>query len=162
MTARHSLIATLLACAAVGAAAETETISGQPIGMDTRLVFPHALVPGAGGMDFDYFAGFAPLYPEDESHTVVIDFEWGPSAVGPWTVSRDFVNTVPGGKTDLFDTGLFHGDDQTPFVALHFFAGGLMVTSGSFSHVSTVVPVPASAVLMTGSLLLLARRLRRS
>lgn len=143
---------------------QTETLSGVVIGMDNQLVFPHTSLPGATGIDFSFSGGFAPMYPLDESHTVVINFEWGPTATGPWTVSPDYVNTVPGGMTDFFATGTFPGPDDAPFVAIHFYAGDFMVVSGSFSHIS-VVPEPATLGLsIIGALILGAlancRRLR--
>lgn len=132
------------------AAAETESISG-PIGADTPHTFAHAAVPGAVAMDFHFAGGFAPMYPEGESHTVVVVFEWGPTPAGPWASSPDHVKTVPGGTTAFFDTGVFTAPGEAPFVQLHFYAGGLMFVSGAFDHVS-VVPEPASAALMLAGL----------
>jgi len=131
--------------------AQTQTLSGQGIGSDTRLVYPHVSAPGAVGIDFSLDIGLAPLYPDTESHTLVIVFEWGPTATGPWTVSPDHVNTVPGGKTDFFSTGVFHGPDDAAFVGLHFYAGGLMIGSGTFSHVSAI-PEPKDAALMASGM----------
>lgn len=121
---------------------QTEMIF-QPIGMDTQLVFPHTSIMGATGIDFSFTGGFAPSYPDPISHTVVINFEWGPTATGPWTVSPDYVNTVPGGMTDFFATGVFPGPSDAPFVAIHFYAGALMTASGAFTHTS-VIPEPTS------------------
>jgi hypothetical protein len=143
LLAPAALIATVLTGSAH---AQTEFISGQPIGMDTQLVYPHTSLPGATGIDFSFTGAFAPMYPEMESHTVVITFEWGPSAIGPWTASPDYVNTVPGGMTDFFATGVFPGPEDAPFVAIHFYAGGLMITSGEFTHAS-IVPEPSAALL---------------
>jgi hypothetical protein len=133
---------------------QTETLSGIVIGMDNQLVFPHTSLPGATGIDFSFSGGFAPMYPLEESHTVVINFEWGPTATGPWTVSPDYVNTVPGGMTDFFATGVFPGPDDAPFVAIHFYAGDFMVVSGTFTHTS-VIPEPATwSLAFFGALLL--------
>jgi hypothetical protein len=133
-------------------AAQTEPIRSQPIGMDTRLVFPHVSVPGAGVIDFSFGAGFSPLYAPEESHTVVMVFEWGPTAAGPWSTSPDFVNTVPGGMTDLYSTGVHRAAADAPFVALHFYAGGLMIVSGDFAHISAV-PEPRAALLFAAGLI---------
>ncbi|MBX7075007.1 MAG: hypothetical protein K1X71_17835 [Pirellulales bacterium] len=122
---------------------QTETLSGATIGMDNQFVFAHTSLPEATGIDFSFSGGFAPMYPLEESHTVVINFEWGPTATGPWTVSPDYVNTVPGGMTDFFATGVFPGPDDAPFVAIHFYAGDFMVVSGTFTHTS-VIPEPAT------------------
>ena len=126
---------------------QVEPIFGS-IGMDSQFVFPHVSLPGATGIDFSMAGGFAPSYPTGESHTVVVVFEWGPRAIGPWTTSPDFVNTVPGGMTDLYATGIFPGPMDAPFVALHFYAGALMTFSGDFSHIS-VVPEPAIHVILS-------------
>jgi hypothetical protein len=115
--------------------------------MDNQFVFPHTSLPGATGIDFSFFGAFAPHYPMPESHTVVITFEWGPTATGPWTTSPDNVNTVPGGMTDLFATGVFHGPEDAPFVAIHFYAGAFMTMTGEFSHISTVIPEPSAMLL---------------
>lgn len=141
-------VALALSLMVTGAAAEIETVSGQAIGMDTQLVYEHALEPGANAIRFSYASGFAPLYGPEESHTVVIVFEWGPTALGPWESSPDYVNTVPGGETDLFATGIFTSPADARFVALHFYAGALMITSGTFEHIAAVVPLPASGVLL--------------
>lgn len=137
---------TLLMAISNSATAQVEIVSG-PIGMDNQFVFPHASLPGATGINFSFLGAFAPMYPMPISHTVVINFEWGPTPTGPWTVSPDYVNTVPGGTTDFFGTGVFPGPDDAPFVAIHFYAGGLMIASGEFSHLSVVVPEPTSAGL---------------
>jgi hypothetical protein len=131
--------------------------------MDNQFVYPHTSLPGSTGIDFSFTGGFAPFYPPEESHTVVIDFEWGPTPSGPWSVSPDNVNTVPGGITDFFATGVYHGPADAPFVAIHFYAGGLMTASGTFTHTS-VVPEP-SAIVLAGvglSWLLIARRRNRA
>lgn len=132
------------------AEAQTETLF-TGIGMDTQLVYPHTSLPGATGIDFSFTGAFSPTYPADVSHVVVIDFEWGPSPIGPWTISPDNVNTVPGGITDFFATGVFHGLADAPFVAIHFYAGGLMTASGTFTHTS-VVPEPTTAAMLGGGL----------
>jgi hypothetical protein len=139
------------------AVAQTEVLFN-PIGMDNQFVFPHTSLPGATGIDFSFIGAFAPLYPAPVSHTVVIVFEWGPTAAGPWTPSPDNVNTVPGGMTDVFATGVFHGPEDAPFVAIHFYAGGLMTASGEFTHTSFVVPEPQSIALMAGALAMLVFR----
>ena len=133
------------------AVAQTEVLFN-PIGMDNQFVYPHTSLPGATGIDFSFAGGFAPIYPPEESHTVVIVFEWGPTATGPWTPSPDNVNTVPGGMTDFFATGVFHGTEDSPFVAIHFYAGGLMTVSGEFTHTSIAVPEPHSVALVMGVL----------
>ena len=133
--------------------AQTETIF-HSIGMDNQLVFPHTSFPGASGIDFSFTGAFSPTYPAEDSHTVVIDFEWGPSATGPWAVSPDNVKTVPGGKTAFFATGVYHGPADAPFVAIHFYAGGLMTASGDFTHVS-VVPEPKPVMLLLPGLAVL-------
>jgi hypothetical protein len=154
------LFAALLVFAPFRVHAQTELISGQPIGMTTRLVFPHVSLPGATGIDFSYMGAFAPTYTAPDSHTVVINFEWGPSALGPWTVSPDYVNTVPGGPTDLFSTGTFRAPADASFVAVHFHAGAIMFTSGEFAHVSAV-PEPSAAVLVLAGVCVVLLRIRR-
>jgi hypothetical protein len=139
----------LAALSADAASAQTEILFN-PIGMDNQFVFPHVSLPGANGIDFSFTGAFAPMYPPEESHTVVIDFEWGPSATGPWSVSPDNVNTVPGGMTDLFATGIFHAPEDAAFVAIHFYAGGLMTVSGEFTHTSTVPEPSAASLLLLG------------
>lgn len=131
----------------LAASAQTEFLFN-PIGMDNQFVFPHVSLPGANGIDFSFTGAFSPMYPDPFSHSVVITFEWGPTATGPWTVSPDNVNTVPGGKTDVFATGVFHAPEDAPFVAIHFYAGGLMTVSGEFVHTSTAIPEPSSACLL--------------
>ena len=90
----------------------------------------------------------------------MITFEWAPTATGPWSLGPDYVNTVPGGMTDFFMTGVFTSPEEAPFVAIHFHAGGLMITRGEFEHVS--MPLPASGALLGSTLVLatLRRRLR--
>ncbi|MCI0332819.1 MAG: PEP-CTERM sorting domain-containing protein [Planctomycetes bacterium] len=163
----HHRLALLVACAVlavlpIAASAQTEMIPGVTIGMDNQFVFPHTSLPGATGIDFSFMGAFAPHYPPEESHTVVIVFEWGPTATGPWSTSPDNVNTVPGGMTDLFATGVYHGPEDAPFVAIHFYAGDFMTVSGEFTHTS-VIPEP-SAILLVGvglmSLPLACRRRR--
>lgn len=147
MSWNRGLIGSLLivACLAPRAYAQTEVIFS-PIGMDTQFVFPHVSLPGAGGIDFSFFGGFAGAYPPEELHTVVINFEWGPTATGPWTASPDFINTVPGAMTDLYGTGVFPGPEDAPFVAIHFYAGALITVSGEFTHTS-IVPEPQTIAL---------------
>jgi len=117
--------------------------------MDTPLgPFAHAHVPGAVGIDYSFSGSFAPSYPIPESHAVVIDFEWGPTAAGPWTFSPDNVTTVPAGMTHFFATGVYHGPEEDPFVRIHFYAGGLMTVSGDYTHVS-VVPEPSALLLFS-------------
>jgi len=149
------------ACPSTGMA-QTEPISSQPIGMDTPVgPFAHDSLPGATGIDFSAFFAISPVYGPEESHTMVVTFEWGPTAAGPWTASPDHVNTVPGGMTDLFGTGVYHGPEDAAFVRLHFYAGALMIVTGEFTHTS-VIPEPGSLVLATASLTgLLAVRRRR-
>jgi hypothetical protein len=130
----------------ITAFAQTEVLFGT-LGADTQFVFPHTSLPGATGINFSFFGAFAGAYPPDEFHTVVIDFEWGPTSTGPWTVSPDFINTVPGAMTDFYGTGVFPGPDDASFVAIHFYAGALITVSGEFTHTS-VVPEPASAGLI--------------
>ncbi len=147
----------LLAMPAV-AVGQTEMISA-PIGGDSQFVFPHTSLPGAVGIDFSFTGAFSPTYPAMESHTVVIVFEWGPTALGPWTPSSDFVNTVPGGITDFYATGVFPGPADAPFVAIHFYAGAFMFASGGFGHIS-VIPTPGAATLMLGGVAVATRRRR--
>jgi hypothetical protein len=127
--------------------AQTELIF-MGIGADSPSpAFAHASLPGATGIDFDLFGAFDGAYPPEVSHEVVIWFEWGPSALGPWTASPDNVKTIPGAATTLFDTHVYHGPEDAPFVRLHFAAGGLMTVSGTFTHTS-VVPEPGAGWLM--------------
>lgn len=62
-------------------------------------------------------------------------------------MSPDHLKTVPGGITTFCTTGTFHGPNDAAFVRLHFYAGGLMITSGEFVHASVVLE-PASALLL--------------
>jgi hypothetical protein len=140
----------------VAATAQTEVLFGT-LGADTQFVFAHTSLPGATGINFSFFGAFAGAYPPDEFHTVVIDFEWGPTATGPWTVSPDFINTVPGAMTDLYGTGVFPGPEDAPFVAIHFYAGALITVSGEFTHTS-VVPEPQCIAIVGGALVMLACR----
>jgi hypothetical protein len=137
---------TVFAFVPMAANAQTEVIPGVTIGMDNQFVYPHTSLPGATGIDFSFIGAFAPMYPPEESHTVVIVFEWGPTASGPWSTSPDNVNTVPGGMTDVFATGVYHGPEDAPFVAIHFYAGDFMTVSGEFTHLS-VIPEPGSFAL---------------
>jgi len=150
-----SLLVSVLAPSA--ALAQTQVLTGVAVGADTQRSFAHTSLPGATGIDFSLNVAFAPLYPLEESHTVVIVFEWGPTPAGPWSASPDHVNTVPGGMTDFFSTGVYRGPDDAPFVAVHFYAGGLMIASGEFTHTS-VVPEPAAGLLMSLGLGMLALR----
>lgn len=139
----------LLWSVCVSAHAQTETIF-QPVGMDTQRVFVHTALPGATGIDFSFMAGVAPTYPEEESHILVTVFEWGPTAIGPWSASPDNVNSILGGATRFVSTGVFHAPADAAFVALHFYAGAIMTVSGSFTHTS-VVPEPlAAGMWLTG------------
>jgi hypothetical protein len=155
---RGLLVAALVA-SAVAARAETEHFF-QPVGMDTQLVFPHALVPGATGIDFSFSGAIDggprkdtdPPFPTPVSHILVIDFEWGPTETGPWSVSPDNVKSIPVEETSFFSTGVFHGPADAPFVAIHFYAGNLMTVStmglGFFTHDSVAVPEPSSLILL--------------
>lgn len=118
----------------------------QTVGMDTQRVFVHAGAPGATGIDFSFAAAVSPTFPDTVSNTLVTVFEWGPTAIGPWTASPDNVNSIRGGTTRFMSTGVFHGPDDAAFVAIHFYAGALMTVSGDFTHAS-VVPEPSLAVM---------------
>lgn len=120
--------------------------------------FAHLSLPGATGIDFDLFGAFAGAYPAEDSHTIVIWFQWGPSALGPWTSSPDNVKTVPGAVTTLFDTHVFHGPADAPFVRVSFAAGGLITVSGTFTHTSVVPELPTAGLLAFGLAALAARR----
>lgn len=157
LVTRIVCVAVLALIGAAPASAQTEVLFN-PIGMDNQFVFPHTIEPGDFATDFSFTGAFAPMYPPEESHTVVITFEWGPTAIGPWSTSPDNVNTVPGGMTDFFATGVYHGPDADPFVAIHFYAGGLMTVSGEFVHTS--VPEPTSCVVVGGLGLVMLRRAR--
>jgi len=151
------LVALALICAAP-ASAQTEALFN-PIGMDNQFVYPHTIDPGDFATDFSFTGAFSPMYPDPTSHTVVITFEWGPTATGPWSSSPDNVNTVPGGMTDFFATGIYHGPEAAPFVAIHFYAGGLMTASGTFTHTS--VPEPTSCLALSGLGFAMLSRKRR-
>jgi MYXO-CTERM domain-containing protein len=141
------------------AAAQTETIF-MSLGSDSvSPSFAHASLPGATGIDFRLFGAFDGAYAPGTLHEVVIWFEWGPSAIGPWSASPDNVKTVPGAVTTLFDTHVYHGPEDAPFVRVHFAAGGLMTVSGSFTH-SSVVPEPNGALLALLGLAALGARRR--
>lgn len=159
---RRRFISLALAASALawapGARAQSETLF-QSIGADTARSFAQLSLPGATGIDFRFFGAFAPSYPDTESHVVVIVFEWGPSATGPWMASPDNVKSVPGGMTTFFDTHVYHGPEDAPWVQIHFYAGGLMTASGTFEHAS-VVPQPASITLWALGLGALALRRR--
>ena len=84
---------------------QTETIFSA-VGADpgVRLVFTNTLLPGATGLDFSFFGAVdggphviePALPPGFETHILVTDFEWGPTVTGPWTVSPDNANSMPG------------------------------------------------------------------
>ncbi len=152
-----------LACgfSALPVQAEIDAVTGA-VGADTVFVFPHALVAGTTDLSFHFGGGFAPTYPPDVTHLVVVTFEWGPTPTGPWSLSPDHLKSIPGGVTTFFDTGVFTVPLAMPmdaaFVQLHLHAGGLMFVDGLFEHVS-IVPEPASALLMLiGTGALAARR----
>jgi hypothetical protein len=158
------LVIAVIASWPIAANAQVDVLPMPTIGMDNQYVYPHTSLPGATGIDFSFVGAFAPHYPPEESHTVVIVFEWGPTATGPWSTSPDNVNMVPGGMTDFFGTGIYHGPDDAPFVAIHFYAGGLMTVSGEFAHIS-VVPEPSAIVFAAVGLMMSlpwARRQRRA
>ena len=139
-------------------AAQTETLF-QTVGMDTARSFAHTSLPGATGIDFSFSFAIAAAYPPEESHTLVVVFEWGPTSGGPWTASPDNVRSVPGAVTTFFDSGVFRGPEDAAWVQIHFYAGGIMTVSGPFNHVS-VVPEPATAALWALGLGALAWRRR--
>jgi hypothetical protein len=141
-----------LVVAPLPAQSQVETLSGVVVGMDTPLAFAHVGLPGASGIDFRLRTAISPTYPIGETHTLGATFEWGASAAGPWAISPDNVKSVPGGMTALFDTGVFHAPADAAFVRLHLYAGGFMVLSGTFEHVS-VVPEPATPALWLGGLI---------
>jgi hypothetical protein len=155
----RGMLAAALVASAMAARAETEHFF-QPVGMDTQLVFPHALVPGATGIDFSFSGAIDggprkvtdPPFPTPVSHILVIDFEWGPTATGPWSVSPDNVKSIPVEETSFFSTGVFHAPADAPFTAIHFYAGNLMTVStmglGFFTHDSVVVPEPSTLALL--------------
>lgn len=150
---RHTLTALAMALLALVLAlfpnvvrSQTEMLF-QSVGADTARTFAHTSLAGATGIDFSFSFAIAPAYPPEESHTLVVVFEWGPTAAGPWTASPDNVKSVPGAMTAFFDSGVFHGPEDAPFVQIHFYAGGLMTVSGPFTHAS-VVPEPGHAGLL--------------
>ena len=157
--ALFSLAAAILWCFTTAAQAQVETLF-QTVGMDTQRVFAHTSLPGATGIDFSFSAAVAPAYPPEESNTLVTVFEWGPTAIGPWTTSPDNVNSFHGGATRFMSTGVFHGPEDAPFVAIHFYAGAIMTLSGPFTHAS-VVPEPAAAAMLTAGSALVGWMLRR-
>ena len=159
LQARWFLLA-LVCCVSTAVRAQTETLF-QSVGVDTQRVFAHTSLGGATGIDFSFMAGVAPSYPESESHTLVTVFEWGPTATGPWTSSPDNVNSIVGGETRLVSTGVFHGPDDAPFVAIHFYAGDFMTVSGSFTHASVVPEPDPVAMLLAGAGLVAAVARRR-
>ena len=135
-----------LVCFLPGAAlVQTETLF-QTVGMDTVRSFAHTSLPGATGIDFSFSLAIAPAYPADMTHTLVVDFEWGPTETGPWTISPDNVKSIPGAVTAFFSSGIYHAPADAPWVRIHFYAGGIMTVSGPFNHISTV-PEPAAAAL---------------
>ena len=138
--------------------AQTETFF-QTVGADTPRTFAHLSLPGATGIDFSLSIAIAPTYPETESHILVAVFEWGPTDTGPWSASPDNVKSIVGGATRFFDTGVYHGPDDAPWVRVHFYAGAIMTVSGTFTHTS-VVPEPPAAWLLGGGLAALALRRR--
>jgi hypothetical protein len=94
--------------AASDLAAQTETIfTGVGADPGVRLVFPNTSISGATGIDFSFTGAIdggphqidPPLPPGVETHILVTDFEWGPSPVGPWTVSPDNLNSPPDRKS---------------------------------------------------------------
>lgn len=149
----RSLSLLLLLVGPFTASAQTEKLF-QTIGADTRREFAHTGLPGATGIEFRFSGAFAPPYPVEESHIVVITFEWRASAADPWSSSPDNVKSIRGGETRFFDTGVFLGPTDAALVAVHFFAGSLMTVSGDFAHVS-VVPEPGQFALYAGGLALL-------
>lgn len=152
-------LATLTLPALVQAQSETIFFG---VGMDTPSAsFAQASMPGATGIDFRLMIAIAPAFPETETHPLVVDFEWGSGPAGPWTASPDNVASVVGGATRFFDTGVYHGPSDAPWVRLHFYAGGLMTVSGTFTHTSAVPEPPAALLLTVGALALAWRRRTR-
>jgi hypothetical protein len=166
---RHLFLGLFLvaaACPGLGRAQSETLFAG--IGADTRIAFSHFGLPGATGIDFRFAGAFAGAFPPEESHIVVITFEWRSSGTDPWSSSPDNAKSIPGAVTTPFDTGVYRAPVDATEVAIHFFGGGLMTVSGTFSHVS-VVPEPRTAVLLVLGLAALAawsmrerRRLLRS
>ena len=138
------------------AGAQTETLF-QTVGMDTARSFAHTSLPGATGIDFSFSFAIAAAYPPEDSHTLVVVFEWGPTSSGPWTASPDNVKSVPGAVTSFWESGVFNGPEDAAWVQIHFYAGGIMTVSGPFNHVS-IVPEPETAGLWALGLAALAWR----
>ncbi len=158
MRARYIACFASAAVLPLAAQAQTESIFFS-IGTDTPSpAFAHLSAPGATGIDFDLFGAFASADPDGLSREVFIWFEWATTPTGPWTTSPPNIKTIPAGITTLFDTHVYHGPEDAPFVRLHFAAGALMTVSGTFSHVSVVPELPPAMMLAIGLAALLARR----
>ena len=139
----------------IAAQAQSEPLFMGIGALTSTPAFAHTSLPGATGIDFNLVGAFAAAYPPEDTHVVVIWFEWAPSATGPWTSSPDNVKSVPGAITTLFDTHVFHGPEDAPFVRVSFAAGERMTVSGTFTHTS-VVPEPAPGALLAFGLAALA------
>lgn len=141
------------------ASAQVDVFGGffVPPGPDgSRLEFAHTPEPGAVGTDYWLSSAIAPV--DDETHILVVTFEWQNTPGGPWFTSPDNAVSVPPGMTRFFDTGVFSSTDVPWRTALHFWAGGPMVVTGEFGHTS-VLPSPGSlAMLATGGAVMARRR----
>ncbi|CAG1001299.1 hypothetical protein PHYC_02905 [Phycisphaerales bacterium] len=124
----------------------------------SRLEFDHVPAPGAVGTDYWLSCAIAPM--DDETHILVVTFEWQNTPGGEWFSSPDNAVSVRPFETRWFDTGVFSSTDVPWRTALHFWVGGPMVVSGEFGHTS-VLPAPASVgLLVSGGGAVLVRRRR--
>jgi hypothetical protein len=119
--------------------------------------------PGPFGTDYSLLLAIAPTYAPEESHILVVTFEWQNSIGGEWFSSPDNAVSVYGGATRLFETGHYIHPDVPARVALHFWGGGPnpinFIVAGTYSHLP-VVPTPG-ALGLAGIGLMVALRRRR-
>lgn len=143
-------LAVLCATAACAGSAlgQVDTFEGFPVPagtMGSRIEFDHVPDPGAIGTDHNLLLAIAPTYAPEESHILVVTFEWQNVLGGDWFSSPDNAVSVHGGATRFFDTGHYIHSDVPARVALHFWGGGPnpvnFFVTGTYSHTS-VVPAP--------------------
>lgn len=156
---RSTVLAMAVTTLTAAASAQVDVFGGffvPPGTMGSRLEFDH--IPDAGAVGTDYWLSCAIAPIDDETHILVVTFEWQNTPGGEWLSSPDNAVSVRPFETRWFDTGVFSSTDVPWRTALHFWAGGPMVVTGTFGHTS-VLPTPGSlAMAAAGGGLMIRRR----